>query len=65
MALQIDGTEVMTMPDIATLAGTTVEAIRQRQKRGSLKLTPYAVIGRQTFYDAGEVRSRLRQEFGL
>lgn len=57
----IDGVECMTLPDVANLAGTTIEALRQRQKRGRLNLSPHVTIGNQHFYAASAVRDAMRR----
>lgn len=57
----IDGVECMTLPDVANLAGLTTEALRQRQARGRLDLSPHIVIGKQNFYASTEVRAAIRR----
>lgn len=57
----IDGVECMTLPDVASLAGLTTEALRQRQTRGSLDLSPHIVIGKQNFYASSDVSAAMRR----
>lgn len=57
----IDGVECMTLPDVADLAGLTVDALRQRVKRGQVVLAPHITIGKQNFYASAEVRAAIRR----
>lgn len=57
----IDGVECMTLPDVASLAGLTTDAVRQRQARGQFDVTPHIVIGKQKFYASNDVRTAIRR----
>jgi hypothetical protein len=60
-SITIDGVECMTLPDVADLAGITVEALRRRQSRGQVALRPHITIGKQNFYASDEVRAAMRR----
>lgn len=57
----IDGVECMTLLDVAELTGLNIEAVRRRQQRGQLDLTPLVTIGKQHFYASSEVRAAMRR----
>jgi hypothetical protein len=61
LALQIDGTQVVTMAELAALAGTTVDAIRKRRERGTLRLEAVTTIGRQDFFARTDVQKLIRE----
>lgn len=59
--MNLNGTEVVTLGEIAKAIGTTSEALRVRRTRGTISLEPLYVIGTTQLFSADVVRSLFRE----
>lgn len=59
MTIHVDGTEVVTVNQLAAALGTTVAALSMRKTRGTIRLEPVAVVGGVHLYSKSDI-ARLR-----
>lgn len=62
--VNINGVECLTLADLSKATGLSTEALRGRQARGTLTITPHVTIQGKHFYKAEDVRAIVREGLG-
>jgi hypothetical protein len=61
MTIHVDGTEVVTLKQIADALGTSVNALAVKKSRGRIRLSPITTLGREHLYAKADI-TRLERE---
>lgn len=61
MTIHIDGTEAVTLKQIADALGTSVNALTMKKSRGRIRLVPIGTIGAEHLYPKSDI-ARLERE---
>lgn len=58
--IAVNGIDAVTLADISTASGRSVDSLRKQVERGTLKLTPIATVGTTNLYGLTALQAIVR-----